>query len=587
MPQNDNRNDSMIEPSDSQRFDALDAVRATAMLLGVFYHAMLFGGMIGGGPPGGFGPLGGPGGQREFNGSMITQEWLHSFRMPLFFLISGFFCHMMLGKYGLWSYLFRRWWRIGLPLLIGIFTFVPLYKFSEGGFRVGPPMGRFGAPMATDVPGRTSADTNDAASRSTVNLPFDLVNLPFDLVNLPPPPPGFVPPPLKAFDTNRDGTIDAEEWKIAVKELPLPASGFGPVGIDLPTDQGDSTDDGRLKGAGTTAGNVAASPSDSRQIPLPRRPRMGSDGPGRNGPFGPPGAVSSWLFGSSARFFTLSHLWFLWYLLVFASATPLAVKIQGWSVFWIKPATQAEFARFIVRWQLAPLLLGLLSFPFLLMTRPFFGWSLGLASGIGRGFPDFFWHLEPDMPYYFTFFIVGWWLYGNREELPVVAAGWWFNLVIGLSAHVAAMTLSHKYASQTTLANYSELRLAGYMLYATGSASMAWGFLGVFQRFANHPTAIGRYLADTALWVYLLHQALLFPFLAWLAPFKLAWWINATLASLLTSAAALLVFECLVRPTPLNRLFGPGTATRRNTSRSIEVNNLEVPSAGGSRLQTT
>jgi hypothetical protein len=570
----------MIEPSESQRYDALDAVRATAMLLGVFYHSMLFGGMFGGGPPGGFGPPGAPGGQEGFNGSMMMQEWLHSFRMPLFFLISGFFCQMMLGKYGLWSYLVRRWWRIGMPLLIGIFTFVPLYKFSESGFRGGPPMGRFGPPMTTDGARRASTDLNDAASHSTDDLPFDPANLP-------PPPPGFVPPPLEAFDTNRDGTIDAEEWKIAVKELPPPPSGFGLARIDLPADQDDSTDDDRLKVAGTTAGNVAANTSIDRQIPVPKRPGMSFAGPGRNGPFGPPGAVSSWLFGSSARFFTLSHLWFLWYLLVFASATPLAAKILGWVVFWIKPTTQNTFAGFIVRWQLAPLLLGLLSFPFLLMTRPFFGWTLGLASGIGRGFPDFFWHLESDMPFYFTFFVIGWWLHGRRDELPVVAAGWWFNLAIGLLAHAAAMTLSHKYASQTTLAYYSELRLAGYGLYAIGSAYTAWGFLGVFQRFANHPTAIGRYLADTALWVYLLHQALLFPFLAWLAPFKLVWWINASLASLLTSAAALLVFESLVRPTPLNRLFGPGTSLRRNTNRSIDENNVGIDPECGSCLQTT
>ena len=69
------------------------------MLLGVFYHAIMF--------------IGGDGGRTTAPGLL---DWIHSFRMPLFFLISGFFGQMMLGKYGLSGYLRRRWWRIGLPL---------------------------------------------------------------------------------------------------------------------------------------------------------------------------------------------------------------------------------------------------------------------------------------------------------------------------------------------------------------------------------------------------------------------------------------------------------------------------------------
>ena len=81
----------MTGPVEKQRFHALDSVRATAMLLGVVYHSMLFRMMVGGGPPGPMG-MGGP--------SRYLQDWLHSFRMPLFFFISGFFGRMMLEKYG-------------------------------------------------------------------------------------------------------------------------------------------------------------------------------------------------------------------------------------------------------------------------------------------------------------------------------------------------------------------------------------------------------------------------------------------------------------------------------------------------------
>ena len=99
----------------AKRFHGLDGVRATAMLLGVFYHLPIAIMAAGFGMGFGF----------DFGGSPKTpiDNWLHSFRMPLFFLISGFFANMMLGKYGLKQYLIRRWWRIGAPLFIALFAF--------------------------------------------------------------------------------------------------------------------------------------------------------------------------------------------------------------------------------------------------------------------------------------------------------------------------------------------------------------------------------------------------------------------------------------------------------------------------------
>ena len=118
--------------SASTRYFGLDAVRASAMLLGVLYHAILFGGgmMMG---------LRGAGGA-----ATVIMNWIHCFRMPLFFLISGFFCHMMLEKYGVGRYFLRRWTRIGIPFLLvlfvlaGIRTFGPQNAFPFGGGGPGP-----------------------------------------------------------------------------------------------------------------------------------------------------------------------------------------------------------------------------------------------------------------------------------------------------------------------------------------------------------------------------------------------------------------------------------------------------------------
>ena len=67
---------------DTARYHAFDRVRALAMLLGVVYHALLFPILIGGWwDPDATGPSSSP---------RLLGDWLHSFRMPLFFLIAGF-----------------------------------------------------------------------------------------------------------------------------------------------------------------------------------------------------------------------------------------------------------------------------------------------------------------------------------------------------------------------------------------------------------------------------------------------------------------------------------------------------------------
>jgi len=563
-----------ISENENKRYYGLDALRATAMLLGVFFHALLFGGMFGRGGPPGF-----PGGPGGFSGSMATQDWLHSFRMPLFFLISGFFCAMMLGKYGLGGYLYRRWWRIGLALLVSIFTFVPLYQMASESFRGGPPMG--GGPRGPGGPGGFNFDP-------------------------PQPPPGFVPPPLARFDTNKDGTIDDAEWEIARKEIlagrvdPPGGQGRGGIGpggrppfgegkggqFKGGQNKGGQFKDaqgrgGFFKGGQTKGGNGPpdgtgmGGPGFGGPGGPPGGPGMGGPpgGPGMGGPggtpggpggpggmFGPPGEVSSWLFGSNVKYFTLSHLWFLWYLLVFATVAPFLGILLQWLINTIKPLEQ--IAQSTVRWQGLPILLGLVGIPHLQMAPGFFGWSLGFASGIGKGFPDFLWTLEPDMPFYFAFFLAGWWIFHSRAQLPAIANWWGLNLGLGIAAHCGAIWMSRNYSMQRDLENYQTLKLCGYALYSLGSAWTAWGFIGLFQKFFDRPSILGKYMADTAFWVYLLHQALLIPILSWLGPFQLPWYANGMLATLITMAAAILLFEAMVRHTFLMTLFGPGTSSR-------------------------
>lgn len=53
---------------------------------------------------------------------------IHGFRMPLFFLMAGFFAQMTFHRYGTILFLRKRAFRIGIPFLISCYTVVPLCK---------------------------------------------------------------------------------------------------------------------------------------------------------------------------------------------------------------------------------------------------------------------------------------------------------------------------------------------------------------------------------------------------------------------------------------------------------------------------
>jgi len=62
----------------------------------------------------------------EHNPYFYVIALIHGFRMPLFFLLSGYFSAMLLGRRGIRGLLLHRWRRIGLPLLVFSLTIVPI-----------------------------------------------------------------------------------------------------------------------------------------------------------------------------------------------------------------------------------------------------------------------------------------------------------------------------------------------------------------------------------------------------------------------------------------------------------------------------
>lgn len=105
--------------NNSDRIYYMDNLRALAMLLGIFFHASIA-----------YNPM-----MANLWLSADTQHsellqqiaWFtHLFRMPVFFLIAGFFAMMLLEKRGIKGFLVHRFKRIGLPFII----FYPVLMIS-------------------------------------------------------------------------------------------------------------------------------------------------------------------------------------------------------------------------------------------------------------------------------------------------------------------------------------------------------------------------------------------------------------------------------------------------------------------------
>lgn len=132
---------SSVPASIPRRHD-LDALRAIAMLLGIALHGAI---AYIPAPPGVWPVID----VRQDPAYALFFGVIHGFRMPLFFLISGFFTAMMWRKRGLSSLLKQRFKRIFLPLVIGTFTFVPAVWIVS---------------IAVGVAGATSIDTSADAN---------------------------------------------------------------------------------------------------------------------------------------------------------------------------------------------------------------------------------------------------------------------------------------------------------------------------------------------------------------------------------------------------------------------------------------
>jgi glucans biosynthesis protein C len=112
----------MMEKTQNVRFHSIDALRGIAMLMGIYVHAThsFF--------------------IAEWAGVQDTQQSvalpvsyfvIHLFRLPAFFVVAGFFAHLLYHRDGPFRMLVQRSKRILLPAVLGMVTLVPLFHIVQ------------------------------------------------------------------------------------------------------------------------------------------------------------------------------------------------------------------------------------------------------------------------------------------------------------------------------------------------------------------------------------------------------------------------------------------------------------------------
>ena len=492
------------------------------MFLGIFYHLQFMN-------AGSFGFMGMPGfgAAAPFDPKGAVDAWLHSFRMPLFFLISGFFASMMLAKYGLWKYLARRWWRIGAPLLVAFIIFGLLRTYF---------------PQVT-----SSAFGGMAFSTATQPSPANTAYQPFGQGFQNGPQgggfgmPGMTGAPIQPFG-----------------QMP-PGRGFGMTGAPGQPDPG------------MTAFKMPAQPSNSWLDAMLKQANAFQDWVFKQMPW--TGSFLAMIGGRKGQLtsanFHFEHLWFLWYLLLFVTLAPLITMPLGWLLKKPMPFLD-RIGRWLLRFNLGVLVLGLVALPAALLAAGS-DWTVENPAGFFATLPDCFVQYFSDLPVYFIHFLAGWWFFRLRDGLPFVAKNWLWNLALGIAGFAISQSLYSTHGMQASAPNFAQYRLAAFALYTVGAACSGMGLLGLFQRYLNRPTTLGKYFTDTILWIYLAQLAIIPHILPWIQSDRTSWWEASLAGMVMVTAIALVMFELLIRPTPLVHIFGPANLSRARNGDAKKV----------------
>ncbi|KAA5545503.1 acyltransferase family protein [Roseiconus nitratireducens] len=523
-------------PAIDRRHD-LDALRAIAMLLGIVLHAALS-----------FAPIPWTVKDNQQSGFYyVLFASIHGFRMPLFFMLSGFFTAMLWRKRGLGGLVKQRLKRIALPLFLGCLTIVPamwavIFFFS----RPSPAQSANPNVWAAVVDGQTdqvraaiesseigvNAVNQDGASLLTVAVflgQTDMVEMLLDMG-------------ADVHQRNRDGGTALHSAAFVGRgeeAAMLLRAGAVTDAVDA---NGQTARDLLNIDFGTT--NAIATSFglslDERAVKVGRADiakQMGVTAPSaqdHNASKNPTWeAIKPLLF----QFPVFMHLWFLcWLIAAFAIYAVFAKwlridKLPKWLV--CSPAN--------LLW-----LIPLTMLPQSLMTPSTFGpdSSIGLLP------------IPNVLAYYAVFFFFGVLYWDMDDTHGRLGRGWMIHLSIAIIVvfPIGLDLVSGALGVVPKLRDPTLNRLAAGFLQALYAWLMTFGLIGACRRLMPEENRTLRYISDSSYWLYLAHLPLVLLAQWFVRDSTAPAFVKFVGITVVVSALLLLTYEYGVRYTIIGRI---------------------------------
>lgn len=449
----------------------------------------------------------------SFDGLFDEFLWaVHGFRMPVFFLMSGFFTALLWRRRGLGALLNHRLRRVALPLVVGMFTIIPL----------------------TSLVGEWAAESAPAAQVADDDIWGKVFA-------------GDVAGVEQLLDRGFDPDLRGEPggWTL----LHAAALTGDVEMLDL------------LLSRGAEAAPVAT--ASEGETPLGVAFHFGHEEAAdllvayRGGDPLPEGVewsdISGWAAGAAEtegedgesgrldlstiqRFF---HLWFLWFLLWLVAG----FAIVSWVLDRRNPhrPEQATWPRWVM-WSMIPLTI---------VPQLYMGGG-GAYPVFGPDTSDGFVPLPHVLAYYATFFAFGALMYrrrGRSSKLLVDTVGrpWWLFLPVSFLIMLPAGLVFTFDEAIFSWPVASVLQVA----YAWG---MCFGLMGLFRVLLPVERRGVRYLSDSSYWLYLVHLPMVVVAQAMVRGWNLPAEVKFLMISVAVTVPALLTYQLFVRYTPIGTM---------------------------------
>jgi glucans biosynthesis protein C len=242
--------------------------------------------------------------------------------------------------------------------------------------------------------------------------------------------------------------------------------------------------------------------------------------------------------GSPQGYFPLTHLWFLYYLLVvyasFFAVRGLVIWVLGWREGWREWTERETGALVRSRWLIV--VASVVTWGILIQMRT---WSVDTPDSTFRP------HI-PAVLLFGLFFSLGWFLHRDTNLLEVFRRRWWSHLLMALALVTPVFILS-AYERQPAAPHFQEIRWAFFLVYALQMWSWVLASLGLFLRFFQKESGAWRYLSDSSFWLYIIHLPVVTVLQVALAPISLSCWSKFGLILAMSLLLCLASYQYLVR----------------------------------------